>query len=266
VYKYKPAQDLVSLVKDAASAIAEKGEAVFPEFKKENSKWRHGDRYIFIIDPDGNMIVHPDPALEGKNEIGLKDVNNKPIIKGFIDAVSGEKKEGWFHYQWPEPGSILPLWKSSFVRLVAAPSGKKYIVVCGLYNMKMEKEFIVSIVDSAAALIEKEGRASFQKFRDKAGQFLFMDIYIFVDRPDGVELVNAAFPNLEGRNLIDYKDSRGHYIVRDYINVAMTKGAGWVGYLWPKPGETVSSEKHAYVKKAKYGDEIFIVGSGTYLD
>jgi signal transduction histidine kinase len=265
VYRYKETQDLASLVKDAASAIEQKGEAVFPEFKKENSRWRHGDIYIFIIDTDGNMILHPDPALEGKNQMELKDVNNKLIIKGFIDVLSRGKNEGWFHYLWPEPGSLFPLWKSSFVQLVTAASGKKYIVGSGLYNMKMEKEFIVSVVDSAAALIEKEGKAAFPKFHDKAGQFIFMDIYVLVDQPDGVELVNGAFPNIEGRNLIDYKDSDGHYLVRDYINIALSKGSGWVDYLWPKPGEATPSRKHAYVKKAKYGDEIFIVGSGAYL-
>jgi signal transduction histidine kinase len=266
VYKYKETQELISLVKDAASVIEKQGEVAFADFKKENSKWRHGDIYIFILDTDGNMVMHPDPALEGKNEIGLKDVNNKPIIRGFIEAVSGAKNEGWFHYQWPEPGSIFPMWKSAFVQLVRAPSGKKYIVGSGLYNMKMEREFIVSLVDSAAALIEKEGEAAFPKFRDKAGQFLFMDVYIFVDQPDGVELVNGAFPTLEGRNFLDYEDSQGKHVGREYINVALTKGAGWVDYLWPKPQEAIPSKKHTYVKKVAYGDKIFIVGSGTYLE
>ncbi|MCX5680781.1 MAG: cache domain-containing protein [Candidatus Omnitrophica bacterium] len=46
----------------------------------------------------------------------------------------------------------------------------------------------------------------------------------------------------------------------------MTKGAGWVNYLWPKPGQSVPSKKQTYVRKVKYGEEIFIVGSGAYLD
>ena len=28
------------------------------------------------------MLVHPDPAMEGKNELDLKDINGKPIIRG----------------------------------------------------------------------------------------------------------------------------------------------------------------------------------------
>ncbi|MCX5700104.1 MAG: cache domain-containing protein [Candidatus Omnitrophica bacterium] len=266
IYQYKETQNLVSLVRDAAVLIKNQGEAVFPEFEKEGSKWRHGDTYIFILDSEGDMILHPDSALEGKKQIELKDVNNKLIIKGFIKETANKNGEGWFHYQWPEPGSILPLWKSSFVKLVIAPSGKRYIVGSGLYNMRMEKEFIVAVVNSAVLLIEKEGRRAFSKIRDKAGPFSFLDTYVFIDSPDGVELVNGSFLNIEGRNLIDYKDSNGKYLVRDYINIALTKGAGWLDYLWPKPGQSIPSKKHTYVRKAKYGDEIFIVGSGAYLE
>jgi len=243
VYKYKQTQELVSLVKYAALAIEEKGEAAFPEFKKENSQWRHDDIYIFIIDTNGNMVLHPDLALEGKNQMKLKDASGKLIIRGFIDVTSNNKREGWFHYQWPEPGSIFPRWKSSFVQLVTAPSGKNYIVGSGLYDMKIEKEFIVTLVGSAAELIEKKGKAAFPALRDRTGQFIFKDIYIFVDRPDGVEVVNGAFPSLEGTNFIDYKDSKGNYLALNYINVALTEGSGWVDYLWPKPGETIPSEK-----------------------
>jgi len=265
-YQYKETQDLVSLVKDAAILIKNQGEVVFPEFKKAESKWRHGDIYVFILDTQGTMLVHPDPALEGKNQIGLKDVNNKPIIKGLIKEAANKRGEGWFHYQWPEPGSIFPLWKSTFVKQATAPSGKSYIVGSGLYNMKMEKEFIVAVVNAAAALIEKEGRRAFPAIRDRSGPFTFLDTYVFIDNPAGVELVNGAFPNVEGRNLMDYKDSTGKYLVREYITVALTRGSGWVDYLWPKPGQSVPSKKHTYVRKVKYGDEVFIVGSGAYLE
>ncbi len=263
-YRHKETIDLVGLVKDAAALIKKEGEAAFPEFKKEGSKWRHGDIYVFVIDTKGNMVLHPDPALEGKNQLGLKDANNRPIGKGFSDVVSGDK-EGWYHYQWPEPGSIFPLWKSSFLQQVSAPSGKKYIVGCGLYNMQMELGFITDLVDSAAALVEKEGRKAFPKLRDKTGPYMFRDIYVFVDNPEGVELVNGAFPSIEGRNLIDYKDSKGYPMVHEYIDVAMNKGSGWVTYLWPEPGKASPSHKLTYVKKAEYKGEVFIVGSGTYL-
>ena len=54
------------------------------------------------------MLVHPDPAMEGKNELDLKDINGKPIIHGLIGAVTTfpNRTEGWSHYQWPVPGGM----------------------------------------------------------------------------------------------------------------------------------------------------------------
>jgi hypothetical protein len=34
------------------------------------------------------MLVHPDPSMEGKNELDLKDINGKPIIRGLIGAAT----------------------------------------------------------------------------------------------------------------------------------------------------------------------------------
>ncbi len=265
-YQYQQTQDLVSLVQDAAALIREKGEAAFPEFKKNGSKWRNGDKYIFVMDPEGNMLVHPDAALEGKNQMELKDAGNRFVIKDLNKKAMSDRKRGWFHYQWLEPGFKTPQWKSTFVQQVTAPSGKDYIVGSGAYNMRMEKEFIVEVVNSAVALIQKEGPQAFSKLRDKAGSFVFLDTYVFVDKPDGTELVNGAFPEMEGKNLIDYKDSSGKYLVREYINIASTKGMGWTIYLWPKPGQSKPSKKHTFVKRAIFGNEAFIVGSGAYLE
>ena len=64
-------------------------------------------------------------------------------------------------------------------------------------------------------------------------------------------LVNPAFPNLEGKNLLDAKDTQGKPLIRDMIKVADTSGSGWVDYMWPKPGESVSTQKSTYVSRAR---------------
>ncbi|MDP2929318.1 MAG: cache domain-containing protein [Candidatus Omnitrophota bacterium] len=266
-YKYRETKDLVSLVRDAAGIITTKGEAAFTGFKKEGSPWRHGEVYIFVLDTAGNMVVHPDPALEGKDQIGLKDVNGKFVIKGIIEATASDsnRNEGWYHYQWPEPGTIFSDWKSAFAKRVVAPSGKAYVACSGLYNPKMEEAFLINAVDAAVALIEKEGTTAFSALRDKSTQFVFLGTYIFVDTPEGVEVVNGGFPDIEGKNILDYKDPDGKYLTREIIDTATKKGSGWVDYLWPKPGEIKSSRKHTYVRKAVYGGSTFAVGSGAYI-
>jgi Signal transduction histidine kinase len=133
--------DLVSLVKDASNLVQLKGETAFNAFRTPGSRWREGETYIFVIDPEGNMLVHADSGLEGKNQIDLKDINGKPIIRGLLEAATKipGKPEGWYHYQWPVPGGLLPRWKSSFVVMVKAPSGKKYLIGSGMYNDRMKR-------------------------------------------------------------------------------------------------------------------------------
>ncbi|MDD5495652.1 MAG: cache domain-containing protein [Candidatus Omnitrophica bacterium] len=265
-YQHERTKELVGLVDDAAGLVKDKGEAAFPEFRISGSKWLTGDTYIFVLDPEGNMLVHPDEALEGKNEMNLKDANGKPIVSMLIETASGKDGEGWVHYLWPKPRQIEPSWKSAFAKAVTAPSGKIYIVGSGCYDLKMEKKFISDVVDEASKLIEKKGAKAFADIRDKAGAFTFLDTYVFVDTPDGVEVVNAAFPSIEGKNMMNFRDVGGKYVVMDYINAALTKGSAWVDYLWPKPGETNPSIKYTYVRKVNHGNEVFIVGSGAYLD
>ena len=267
VYEHKETRDLVALVNDASELLHTKGEAAFADFRVSGSRWRQGETYIFVLDPKGNMLVHPDPALEGKNELDLKDINGKPIIRGLIGAATTlpSKPGGWYHYQWPVPGGILPRWKSTYVRLVAAPSGKSYVVGSGMYNDRMERAFVVDAVKDAIGRIEKNGEAAFPLFHDPTGPFIAKDAYIFVINPSGVDLVNPGFPNLERRNILDVKDTQGKQIIREMLKVVQTSGSGWVDYMWPKPGESVSAQKSAYVGKAKMGDQWVLVGCGVYL-
>ena len=260
-------EELVALVKDAAELVRARGEAAFTDFRMSGSRWRQDESYIFVLDPQGKMLVHPDPTMEGKNEMELKDINGKPIIRGLIGAATElpDKPEGWYHYQWTVPGGILPRWKSSYVRRVTAPSGKSYVVGSGVYNDRMERSFVMDMVTDAIAEIENNGKAAFHLFHDPTGPFIAKDAYIFVLDVNGDDLVNPGFPNLEGRNLMDVKDTQGKQLIREMFKVVQTSGSGWVDYMWPKPGESVSTQKSTYVSKAKLGDQWVLVGCGVYL-
>lgn len=260
-------QQLIKLVNDAAQLVETEGEVAFEEFRRPNSRWRRGETYIFVLDKEGKMLVHTDPEMENQDQMNLKDVNGKPIIRGILAAATAqpEKPEGWFHYQWPAPDGLLPRWKSSYVRLVKSPDGKEYIVGSGMYNDKMEKEFVIDMVEDAAGKIEKEGEAAFKEFYDPAGPFLVKDTYIFILDTTGVELVNPAFRNLEGRKLMDLKDTEGKFLVQEMFKAVQKDTAAWVEYMWPKPGDNVSTQKSAYVKKTKLDDSWVLVGAGVYL-
>jgi signal transduction histidine kinase len=266
-FQHEDTRALVALVNDAAALVRDRGRAAFDDFRLDGSRWREGERYVFVLAPDGAMLVHPDPAMEGTNQLGLEDVNGKPIIEGLIRTATriADRPDGWYHYQWPVPGGLLPRWKSSYVRLAEAPSGERFIVGSGVYNDRMERAFVVDAVTDAVALIEQRGETAYAQLRDHRGPFVVKDTYVFVISSEGIDLVNPGFPNLEGRNQLDLKDALGTPLVREMLDVAREHGSGWVDYMWPRPGEAIPTQKSTFVSKAWIGDSWVLVGCGVYL-
>jgi len=265
-YAYQQTRDLVALVEAAAVFVHEKGGKAFPDFRVKGGRWFQGDAYIFVWDLNGNRYVYPpDVEHEHVNLIDLKDVGGKPVGKMIVAAAAENDGRGWVHYQWNRPNEFEPQWKSTYIVRTIAPSGKEYLVGSGIYHARMEKAFIVDEVEAAATLLRQQGRSAFVTLRDPKSSFFFHDTYIFVITEKGIELVNPAFPALEGRNLWDVQDINGKYIVRELTELAMRQGAGWVTYHWPRPeAPQLPVKKVSYVQKVRYGDEVLIVGAGMY--
>jgi signal transduction histidine kinase len=261
------APELMALVREGAALLEAHGEQAYPRFRDVGSKWFHDDTYLFVWTLDPLRVFHAaNPASEGEDVGDMKDIRGRPIGKLFLDAASGASGEGWVHYMFPEPGDIFPTWKSTFVKRVRFPSGKEHLIGSGIYNMQMDRAFIEDLVTRAAALIAGRGQAAFGELRDKTGPFVFMDTYLFVDTPEGIELVNGAQPSFEGRNVIDLTDLNGKALARDYIATAMKNGSGWVEYHWYRPGDNTPARKEAFVRSVEFGGETYIVGSGLYVD
>jgi signal transduction histidine kinase len=259
--------ELVARVEEAAEEVRVRGEEAFDDLRRPGGRWRQGENYVFVLDPDGTMRVHPDPDLEGKNALDLRDIQGKPIVAGLIAAATSNPADprGWYHYQWPVPGGLLPRWKTSYVRMVEAPSGLRHIVGCGMYNDRMERAFVVDLVMKAIAEIEQHGKAAFPRLEDPREPFLAKDAYVFVIDMAGNELANGGFPSLVGRNLREHTDARGRPVVREMLELVGTHGSGWIDYMWPKPGESVSTQKSAYLCQAILEGRPVAVGCGAYL-
>ncbi|PWJ42974.1 sensor histidine kinase [Sediminitomix flava] len=88
--------------------------------------------------------------------------------------------------------------------------------------------------------------------------------YYFIDDLDGVSVFNSAYPELEGKNMINIKDKDGKYIVQDEIKIAEELGEGFNDYYWYKPNmnDGRSYKKFSYIKLFKPLG--MIVGTGAY--
>ena len=85
--------------------------------------------------------------------------------------------------------------------------------------------------------------------------------YFWADTTEGVNVVLYGRKDVEGRNRIKDKDSRGNYYSKDFMAKAKA-GGGYVEYWFPKKGQTTEQSKKAYVLPFKpFG---WVVGSGYY--
>jgi signal transduction histidine kinase len=59
--------------------------------------------------------------------------------------------------------------------------------------------------------------------------------YYFAADLNGIEQLFADKPELEGQNLIEMRDTKGKYVIKDMIALIKEKGEGFYSYTWTKP-------------------------------
>jgi len=88
--------------------------------------------------------------------------------------------------------------------------------------------------------------------------------YIFIDSVKGNVILNPFFPELEGKNLWNWKDARGRHVHREFERVALysPENQGFVEYMWYRPDTKEAEKKIAFVKLFKPFN--WIIGGGVY--
>ncbi|HEY2929265.1 methyl-accepting chemotaxis protein, partial [Piscinibacter sp.] len=77
-------------------------------------------------------------------------------------------------------------------------------------------------------------------------------------------LFHPIKPELENKDMSDFKDPNGKLLFVEFVAQVKSDGAGYVDYLWPRPGAKEPEPKRSYVKGfAPWG---WVMGSGVYID
>lgn len=92
-------------------------------------------------------------------------------------------------------------------------------------------------------------------YADKTGYFYVYDYHC-------VNIAHAIDRKLAGKNLYNYRDAKGKFVIRELAATAR-KGGGFVEYYWLKPGQRNEFKKLGYVEPIP-GTNYFI-GTGVYL-
>ena len=294
--KTRPSFEMIKeKVDKACNLLGKEGKAAFPKFKGKNSDFIFCGTYIWVHDLNGVMRMDPaTPQMEGMKLIDVKDGHDKrPFFE--MNKVAKEKGAGWVDYWWPKPGAPTPSRKVSYIKLCQV-DGEDMVVGAGVYDLpdnqidklllaqktsmevaketeaavvktaitKATSDMVIEKVNTACALLEREGKAAFPKFKGQHSKFIFAGTYIWIHDLKGVMRMHPIKADLEGKDQLDWKDSHGKLIFVEFNKMAQGKGAGWVDYWWPKPGEKNPSHKVSYVKLCKIDGEDMVVGSGIY--
>ena len=109
---------------------------------------------------------------------------------------------------------------------------------------------------------EAQGRAiqAIRRMRYGAGD----TNYFWISDMHPAMVMHPTAPQLDGKDLSEYRDPTGDALFVHMAETVRREGAGFVSYMWPKPGTTRPVPKVSYVKGFEpWG---WIVGTGIYID
>ena len=128
-----------------------------------------------------------------------------------------------------------------------------------LAALAASKDEAVAMVKKAVAYLKQNGQEkALAEFNKTEGQFVKGELYVVVLDMNGVVLADGNKPKLVGKALIDVKDVNGKAFVREELELAKSKGQGWVDFMWFNPETKAMAPRSSYFEKA--GEVIVLTG------
>lgn len=88
--------------------------------------------------------------------------------------------------------------------------------------------------------------------------------YLWINDMRPYMVMHPIKPALDGTDLSSNKDPNGKFLFNEFVQVVKAQGAGYVFYMWAKPGNEQPVQKVSYVKGfSPWG---WVIGSGVYID
>jgi len=142
---------------------------------------------------------------------------------------------------------------------------------------KRKEETKQHVLDGYELLLYYDDRAENSELTEKQAKTYAKDSiksispksykYYWINDDHQVMIMHPAKPELNGKDLTNYKGPDGQYIFVEFTKIAKEKGGGFVEYLWQKPKSKNKDKlypKISYIKYFKHWG--WIIGSGVYVD
>ena len=199
-----------------------------------------GQWYVFMIDEDGTVIAHANPALVGQLASDITGPNNYPT--GAAVAATADESGAWFDYTFTNLATGSVETKHSWMVI-----HDRITFGSGWYEEGPRKTdgpaYTQAVVQQAINLYEALGLDSTVAYYDTEesvnGQW-----YVFiVDGESGVTIAHHN-PALRGRDPSLRMDATGHFYGDDLL--AASESGSWVEYVIINPETGENQRKHTF--------------------
>jgi uncharacterized protein len=125
------------------------------------------------------------------------------------------------------------------------------------------REEAVAMVQRVQETYRKSGfEATAKAIRAKEKAFFDRDLYAYIIDMNGVVLANGAVPAVQGKDISEFRDQNGKYLVKGEIEICKGPGHGWIDFRWLNPVTKVVEDKSAYLERLGP----YCTGVGIYRD
>ena len=217
-----------------------------------------GDLYLFVLDSDYKIVVHPTVPLNIGMDIrgpGGTDITGYNFGAEFVGVDESGK---WVDYVYLNPTDDFAYERkhSWIVR------HQGFIFGSGWYerDVSLDKDpqaFTRAFVEQARARYDAYGRdAAVEYYNDTDsidGQW-----YVYIVDEDDALIATAPHPDLLGDDIKTVVDDDGYELGVEIAKA--TEQGHWINYLWPNPASGEKERKRAWVIR----HDGLIFGSGYY--
>ncbi|MCX7217514.1 cache domain-containing protein [Undibacterium sp.] len=117
----------------------------------------------------------------------------------------------------------------------------------------------IAMVDKGLSYLQKNGKdALIKEINNKNPDFIKGELYLYIRGMDGTILAHPVNPKLIGKNMTVLPDADGKLFRKEIIELAKTKGKGWVDYRYNNPVTKNLEDKSTYLVRS--GDLILEAG------
>jgi uncharacterized protein len=122
----------------------------------------------------------------------------------------------------------------------------------------------IAMVQRVQEMYRKSGlEATVKAIRAKDKAFFDRDLYAYIIDLNGVVVANGAVPAVQGKDISEFRDQNGKYLVKGEIEICKGPGHGWIDFRWLSPLTKVVEDKSAYLERL---GQTYCTGVGIYRD